>query len=58
MLQGRIAQAPALVDAYIDYRGTTAAALDAARAHGFDRAVAAAIDAGTAKARAMSDAAR
>jgi len=58
MLQGRIAHAPALVDAYIDYRGTTAAALDAARAHGFDRAVAAAIDAGTAKARAMSDAAR
>lgn len=52
LLKGRVAGA--VVQDFIDYRGTTAEAMLAARAGGFDEAVAAAVRAGTAKARALS----
>ena len=53
LLEGRVETAPDLLAAYRDYRGTTAAGLDAAEAAGFARAVTAALEAATAKARAM-----
>ena len=54
LLQGRIAEAPALVAAYRDYRGTTAAGIEAAEAAGFSRSIMAALDAATDKARRMA----
>ncbi len=54
LLQGRIAEAPALVAAYRDYRGTTAAGIEAAEAAGFSRSIQAALDAATDKARRMA----
>lgn len=54
MLAGRIADAPALLAAYRDYRGTTAAGIDAAEAAGFSTAIRAALEAATTKARAMA----
>lgn len=56
MLAGRIADAPALVASYRAYRGTTAAGIDAAEAAGFSTAIQNALEAATAKARAMADA--
>ncbi|WP_134725592.1 pyrroline-5-carboxylate reductase family protein [Paracoccus luteus] len=47
LLQGRIADAPALVAAYLDYAGTTAAGIDAARAAGFDASIRRAMQAAT-----------
>lgn len=58
MLAGRMAEAPALLAAYRDYRGTTAAGIEAAEAAGFSAAIRAALEAATAKARAMADAAK
>ncbi|WP_207102791.1 pyrroline-5-carboxylate reductase family protein [Paracoccus shandongensis] len=58
MLAGRIADAPALLATYRDYRGTTAAGIEAAEAAGFSTAIQAALEAATAKARAMADAAK
>jgi len=54
LLEGRIADAPALVAAYRGYRGTTAAGLEAAEAAGFCRAIEAALDAAADKARHMA----
>ena len=54
LLEGRITEAPALLAAYRDYRGTTAAGLDAAEAAGFSRAIEAALDAAADKARRMA----
>lgn len=54
MLAGRIADAPALVDAYRDYRGTTAEGLAAAEAAGFSASLGAALKAATEKARSMT----
>ncbi len=54
MLAGRIAEAPALIAAYRDYRGTTAAGIDAAIAAGLPQAVHAALTAATDKARSMA----
>lgn len=53
MLAGRIAEAGALVAAYRDYRGTTAAGIDAAEAAGFSTAITRALEAATDKARQM-----
>jgi pyrroline-5-carboxylate reductase len=53
MLRGRIEAAPELVETYRAYRGTTAAGLDAAEERGFSKAIAAALEAGTAKAGRM-----
>ena len=57
MLAGRIADAPALLAAYRDHRGTTAAGLDAAEAGGFSTAVRSALEEATRTARAMTEAA-
>lgn len=54
MLAGRIADAPALLLAYRDYRGTTAAGIEAAEAGGFSASIRAALEAATQKARAMA----
>lgn len=54
MLEGRIAEAPALLAAYRSYRGTTAAGLDAAEIAGFSRAIHAALEAATDNARQMA----
>ena len=54
LLAGRIDQSPAMVAAYREYRGTTAAGLDAALAAGFDRSLAAALHAATTKAQDMA----
>lgn len=54
LLDGRVAKAAALVQDFIDYRGTTAEAMQAACAGGFDAAVAAGVKAATDKARALS----
>ena len=45
MLAQDITRAPALLDAYRDYRGTTAAGLEAAEAAGFSAALDAALTA-------------
>lgn len=54
LLAGRIAEAPALLDAYRNVRGTTAAGLEAAEAGGFSTAIRSALEAATQKARAMT----
>ncbi|SIQ82442.1 pyrroline-5-carboxylate reductase [Paracoccus thiocyanatus] len=54
LLAGRITQAPALLAAYRDYRGTTAAGIEAAEAAGFDHAIQAALAAAADKARRMA----
>ncbi len=54
LLTGQMAEVAQTVQRFIDYRGTTAAGLDAALAHGFDTALKAAFHAGTARAREMS----
>lgn len=54
LLEGRITEAPAMVATYRDYRGTTAAGIEAAEAAGFSRAVVAALEAATHKARRMA----
>lgn len=54
MLAGRITEAPALLAAYRDYRGTTAASLDAAEAAGFSSAIRIALEEATQKARGMA----
>lgn len=54
LLAGRIAEAPAMIAAYRDYRGPTAAGIEAAEAAGFTRAIAAALDAATAKSQRMA----
>ncbi|WP_172329779.1 pyrroline-5-carboxylate reductase [Mangrovicoccus sp. HB161399] len=54
MLAGNIGKAGDLVQDFIDYAGTTAAAMEAARDAGFDGAVREALDAATEKARDMS----
>jgi pyrroline-5-carboxylate reductase len=53
MLRGRIEEAPAMIETYRNYRGTTAAGLDAAEQGGFGAAIAAALQAASDKARAM-----
>lgn len=53
ILTGRIAEVDTLLDAYMSYRGITAAGLAAAEAAGFDRAIDAALDTAFAKARTM-----
>jgi pyrroline-5-carboxylate reductase len=54
LLSGRIGEAGAMVKEFVDYRGTTAAALSAAQEAGFAEALRAALAAGAAKARAMA----
>ncbi|WP_276616167.1 pyrroline-5-carboxylate reductase dimerization domain-containing protein [Rhodobacter sp. SGA-6-6] len=58
LLEGRVAGAPALVQTFIAYRGTTCAGLEAAEAAGFTAAVKAGLAAATAKAAEMREAAR
>ncbi|NGM44553.1 NAD(P)-binding domain-containing protein [Rhodobacter sp. SGA-6-6] len=58
LLEGQVAGAPALVQTFIAYRGTTCAGLEAAEAAGFTAAVKAGLAAATAKAAAMREAAR
>lgn len=53
MLRGRIESAPALLETYRAYRGTTAAGIEAAEQGGFSAAVAAALRAAAGKARRM-----
>jgi len=53
MLAGRIGEAETLLAAYRDYRGTTAAGLDAAEAAGFSTSITRALEAATRKARQM-----
>lgn len=54
LLSGQMAQeAPRLLDAYRDYRGITAAGLDAAAAAGFGRSLAAALEAALSKSAEM-----
>ena len=55
LLEGRMAEAPALVQTFIDYRGTTCAGLQAAEAAGFSAALETALEAATQKARQMRD---
>lgn len=54
LLAGRIEQAPDLVAAYRDYRGTTAAGLEAAEQAGFSRAISQALESATEAARQMT----
>lgn len=54
MLAGRISDAPGLIAAYRDYRGPTAAGIDAAEAAGFSAAIDSALSAAAAKSRAMA----
>jgi pyrroline-5-carboxylate reductase len=53
MLRGRLGTAPALLETYRGYRGTTAAGLDAAEGLGFAKAIQAALQAATIKASRM-----
>ncbi len=53
-LTGQVGTLNAVLDAYRGYRGITAAGLDAAEAAGFAQALGRALDAATAKARAMT----
>lgn len=53
LLAGRIAEAPAMVAAYRDYRGVTAAGLEAAEEAGFSRAILRALEAATEAARRL-----
>lgn len=53
MLAGQADRAPALLAAYQDYRGTTAAGIEAAEAAGFSTAITRALQAATQKARQM-----
>jgi pyrroline-5-carboxylate reductase len=53
MLRGRIATAPALVETYRNYRGTTAAGLDAAHSGGFAEAIRQALEAAARRAGNM-----
>lgn len=55
MLADRIADSAAMLAAYRDYRGTTAAGLDAAEAAGFSGAIHRALGAAADKARAMTE---
>lgn len=55
LMADRIEQAGDIVRDYIDYRGTTAAALSAAQDAGFEMAVHAAVQAGMDKVKSMSD---
>lgn len=54
LLRGRIAEAPALVQSFLDYAGTTAAGLQAARQGGFETALHAALAAATERARDLT----
>lgn len=54
LLEGRIQTAPEMVAAYLDYRGTTAAGIEAAEAGGFTSSLEAALDAATQTARRMA----
>lgn len=53
LLEGRMDEAPAMLAAYRDYRGTTAAGLSAAEDAGFARAITGALMAATAAARQL-----
>ncbi|GAB1364543.1 pyrroline-5-carboxylate reductase dimerization domain-containing protein [Rhodobacter sp.] len=53
LLEGKVAEAPALVRTFLDYRGTTCAGIEAAEAAGFTKAIEAALQAATAKAVEM-----
>jgi pyrroline-5-carboxylate reductase len=53
LLQGKITEARAMVHAFVDYRGTTCAGIEAAEAAGFSRAIVAALEAATEKAAEM-----
>lgn len=55
MLAGRIEEAPRLLDAYMDYRGTTAAGIEAAGAAGFSSGIHAAMRAAVAASRRMAE---
>ena len=54
LLRGKMDQAPAMLSAYLDYRGITAAGLEAAQDAGFSAAIGTALDAALAKTRAMA----
>jgi pyrroline-5-carboxylate reductase len=54
LLAGKLADVPALLEAYMSYRGITAAGLSAAEAAGFESAIKSALSAAVAKADAMS----
>ena len=54
LLAGKLAEVPALLDAYMSYRGITAAGLAAAEAAGFEQAIRSALSAAMAKAEAMA----
>ena len=53
LLKGKMHEAPALVQAFIDYAGTTAAGLNKAEETGFSRAISHALEAATERAREM-----
>lgn len=53
LLEGRIETAGAFLDAYMDYKGTTAAGLQVAQAGGFDALIRDALRAATGKARTL-----
>ena len=53
LLEGRMGDAPAMVQTFVDYRGTTCAGLEAAEAAGFSAALEAGLVAAVEKARAM-----
>lgn len=55
LLEGRMAEAPAIVQTFIDYRGTTCAGLEMAEASGFSKSLEAGLEAAVAKAKAMRE---